>query len=207
MKKSSCITWVNKPYFLNICLARWRRPRLSAFLWGSLVFLPNSLLVSIMASVYSGLCCVAVSERPFSVGMWRIWLWYFGFVSFEPSGTDIKKSLVRWTWQSLNLIMLLTQQTKAVFMWLLGGCGKINTLNRHPVVCLFSAQLHAVHTQLWAAFTGHSKTNLCKSKYVDDWATAQSYFLCQAYWTQPAEHQTADEPGHKLGLHYRFAQT
>lgn len=55
--------------------------------------------------------------------------------------------------------MLLTQQTKAMFMWLLGGRGKINTLNRHPVVYLFSAQPHAVHTQLWAAFTGHSKTN------------------------------------------------
>lgn len=72
---------------------------------------------------------------------------------------DKKKSLVRWTWQSLNLIMLLTQQTKAMFMWLLGGRGKINTLNRHPVVYLFSAQPHVVHTQLWAAFTGHSKTN------------------------------------------------
>lgn len=38
-------------------------------------------------------------------------------------------------------------------MWLLGGCGKINTLNRHLVVYLFSAQPQAVHTQVWAAFT------------------------------------------------------
>lgn len=59
---------------------------LSAFLWGSLLYLLNTLLVSISAGVWD-----LVSDWPLSAGMQRIWLRYFGFVSFVPSGMNKRR--------------------------------------------------------------------------------------------------------------------
>lgn len=55
-------------------------------------------------------------------------------------------------------------------MYLLGGRGKINTLNGHPAVQLSSAQPSALHTQHGAAFTGRSKTNASEPEYKDNHA-------------------------------------
>ena len=59
---------------------------LSTFLWRSLLYLLNTLLVSISAGVW-----VLVSEWALSAGMQRIWLRYFGFVSFVPSGMNKRR--------------------------------------------------------------------------------------------------------------------
>lgn len=140
-EKSSCTIWANSPdfiYFTVFILLWW---------WHSI-----PVRISALAPEYSTCASAAVPERPLSVGMQRIWLWYFEFVSFEPSETD--KRRVVWgglgsPWTFIVLThWLLTQQTKALLMYLLGGRGKINTLNGHPAVQLSSAQSQStyIHT-------------------------------------------------------------